>query len=77
MLTTKEQLAAKPKGMTAEKALTLIKRQMTLNGYRDRTLADYDRHFYHFIEVTGIKYLEQITVDTIYVWRQYESITFN
>jgi len=56
------------KGMSATKALSTIHRQMTLNGYRERTLKDYNVIFNHFLETTGTKYLEEITVDTIYKW---------
>lgn len=57
-----------PKGMTIEKALSTIQQQMKLNGYRERTLQDYNRIFNKFVEITGVQYLEEITVDTIYEW---------
>lgn len=60
-----EQIA---KGMLAEKALELVHRQMQLNGYRERTLNDYILIFNQFLESTGTKYLEEITVNTIYRW---------
>ncbi|MDQ0220143.1 hypothetical protein [Peribacillus cavernae] len=56
------------KGMSAEKALEMIQRQMKLNGYRERTLKDYDVIFNHFLQETNTEYLEDITVNTIYSW---------
>ena len=56
------------KGMTVEKGLSIIHEQMRLNGYRERTLNDYNLIFSKFIEITGVKYLDEITVDTIYTW---------
>ncbi|MGM9944760.1 MAG: site-specific integrase [Lysinibacillus sp.] len=56
------------KGMEVEKALSIIERQMRLNGYRERTLNDYNLIFNHFTEATGVKYLEEITVTKIYEW---------
>ncbi|WLF29194.1 phage integrase SAM-like domain-containing protein [Bacillus altitudinis] len=63
-----KQEEAISKGMSAEKALEMIHRQMTLNGYRERTLKDYDVIFNHFLQATNTKYLEAITVNTIYAW---------
>nr|WP_231885794.1 phage integrase SAM-like domain-containing protein [Sporosarcina psychrophila] len=57
-----------PKGMSVEKALFTIFQQMKLNGYRERTLNDYELIFNKFAEITGVQYLEEITVDTIYKW---------
>lgn len=56
------------KKMSAEKALSVIKRQMELNGYRERTLKDYDTIFNYFLKATGIEYLEDITTNSIYHW---------
>ncbi|WP_367281339.1 phage integrase SAM-like domain-containing protein [Planococcus shenhongbingii] len=41
---------------------------MRLNGYRERTLKDYNVIFRKFVETTGVEYLEEITVNTIYTW---------
>lgn len=59
---------ATPKGMTVEKALSIVHQQMKLNGYRERTLNDYNLIFSNFVKRTGVQYLEDITVDTIYKW---------
>ncbi|MEK5331871.1 tyrosine-type recombinase/integrase [Lysinibacillus sp. FSL W8-0992] len=63
-----KEVALEPKGMTTEKALENIARQMELNGYRERTLKDYKLIFNQFVEATGIKYVEEINVNTIYTW---------
>lgn len=41
---------------------------MELNGYRERTLNDYQLIFTQFAEAVKVQYLEEITVDTIYQW---------
>lgn len=56
------------KGMDAKKALEIVHRQMSLNGYRERTLNDYLRIFNHFLGASKVETLEEITVDTIYKW---------
>lgn len=56
------------KGMSFEKVLSTIVQQMKLNGYRERTLNNYNLIFNKFAEITGVQYLEEITVDTIYKW---------
>lgn len=54
--------------MTVEKGLSIIHEQMRLSGYRERTLNDYNLIFSKFVEITGVKYLDEITVDSIYTW---------
>lgn len=68
LLKPKSEADSIVKGMSAEKALSMISRQMKLNGYRERTLNDYNLIFNQFIQTTGIKNLEEITVNTIYQW---------
>ena len=51
ILKTKETA---PKGMTVEKALSMIRKQMKLNGYRERTLNDYNLIFNKFAEITDV-----------------------
>jgi len=43
-----KQKEATPKGMTAEKELSIVHQQMKLNGYRERTLNDYNLIFTNF-----------------------------
>ncbi|MET3658600.1 tyrosine-type recombinase/integrase [Sporosarcina psychrophila] len=63
-----EKSAPAPKGMSVEKALFTIQQQMKLNGYRERTLNDYNLIFIKFAEITEVQYLEEITVSSIYEW---------
>lgn len=42
--------------------------QMEVSGYRPRTIRDYDTILMNFSKSTGVTYLEEITVDTIYSW---------
>jgi len=46
---------------------------MQVSGYRPRTLKDYDTILHNFTKSTGITYLEEVTVDTIYSWLGGES----
>ncbi|WP_019414163.1 hypothetical protein [Paenisporosarcina sp. TG20] len=57
-----------PKEMTVEKALSIVHQQMKLNGYRERTLNDYNLIFNQFAEAVKIQYLEDINVNSIYKW---------
>lgn len=54
--------------ITIEKALGTVTRQMQVTGFRKRTISDYNLHMGKFQKVTGVKYLEDITTDTIYDW---------
>lgn len=49
-------------------ALGTIINQMQVSGYRPRTIKDYDTVLMNFSKSTGVTYLEEITVDTIYLW---------
>lgn len=63
-----KEVTPEPKGMNTENALEIVVRQMELNGYRERTLKDYKLIFNQFVELAGIKYVEEINVNTIYKW---------
>ncbi|WP_342510909.1 site-specific integrase [Sporosarcina sp. FSL K6-1522] len=74
-LTTKEFTASikGEKATTAHykpfsEALGTIINQMQVSGYRPRTIKDYDTVLMNFAKSTGILYLEEVTVDTIYSW---------
>lgn len=54
--------------LTIDKALTVVTRQMEISGMRQRTIADYSRYVNHFASKTNIKYLDEITDDSIYAW---------
>lgn len=42
--------------------------QMQVSGYRPRTLKDYDTVLSNFAKTIAVTYLEDITVETIYLW---------
>ncbi|MCM0624519.1 site-specific integrase [Lysinibacillus sp. OL1_EC] len=74
-LTTKELTASikGEKSTTARyklfsEAVGTIISQMEVSGYRPRTIKDYDTVLKNFSKSTGVTYLEEITVDTIYSW---------
>ncbi|MGB6779751.1 MAG: site-specific integrase [Planococcus citreus] len=54
--------------MTAEKAITVITKQMQVSGFRERTIKDYRLHWNHFLTVTKLVYLTDITTEVIYSW---------
>ncbi|MDA1808898.1 site-specific integrase [Bacillus sp. HSTU-bmb18] len=56
------------KGLTIKKALSTVIRQMRATGLRDRTISDYELHISHFMSVTGAEFLQELTVDHIYLW---------
>jgi len=72
-LTTKE-FTASVNGKKAthyklfSEALGTIINQMQVSGYRPRTMQDYDRLLNNFAKSTGITYLEEVTVNSIYSW---------
>lgn len=41
---------------------------MEVSGYRSRTIKDYNTVLMNFSKSTGVTYLEEIAVDTIYSW---------
>lgn len=75
ILTTKE-LTTSIKGektVTARykpfsEALVTIVNQMEVSGYRPRTIKDYNTVLLNFAKGTGVTYLEEITIETIYSW---------
>lgn len=74
-LTTKKLTASikEEKNVTARykpftEALGTIVNQMEVSGYRPRTIKDYNTVLLNFTKSTGVTYLEEITVDTIYSW---------
>lgn len=54
--------------ITIEKALTTITKQMQVSGFRERTMKDYNLHMKHLCKITSVRYLHEITSETIYVW---------
>nr|WP_229722259.1 site-specific integrase [Priestia taiwanensis] len=54
--------------MLIDEALDIVARQMTVSGYRSRTISDYILHVQHFQSVTNTKRIEDISAATIYRW---------
>ncbi|MEH6922664.1 site-specific integrase [Bacillus altitudinis] len=54
--------------MLISDALETITRQMKVSGNRSRTISDYVLHVEHFLSVTNVNYVSDITADTIYKW---------
>lgn len=74
-MTTKELTASikGEKSMAARyklfsEAVRTIISQMEVSGYRPRTIKDYDTVLKNFLKSTGVTYLEEIAVETIYSW---------
>jgi integrase/recombinase XerD len=55
-------------GMSVQQALTTVLKQMVTTGHRERTMTDYELHVSHFVKVTGVKHLADISADWIYEW---------
>lgn len=53
---------------TIDNALEIVIRQMIASGYRKRTTEDYRRIVGNYQKAQSLKYLSDITVDTIYNW---------
>lgn len=65
----KEKLIAVPSNsITITDALDTITRQMRVSGYRSRTISDYILHVEHFQSVTKVRYVAEISANTIYRW---------
>ncbi|KIL20593.1 MULTISPECIES: tyrosine-type recombinase/integrase [Bacillus] len=48
--------------------MNIIIQQMTVSGYRERTITDYISYMAHFRKATNVEYIEDITTDSIYLW---------
>ena len=55
-------------GMSIEKALTILNRQMKVSGLMERTIKDYNLYIKQFCLITGVIYLSDITLEKIYDW---------
>lgn len=58
----------KEAGKDLDKIMGIIIQQMKVSGYRERTISDYLSYMTQFRKATNVKYLEDITTDTIYLW---------
>lgn len=63
-----KDFVGKREELSIEKALTIITRQLSITGYRERTIKDYNLHVNHFSKITGIINLKDITIKSIYNW---------
>lgn len=55
-------------GMSIEKALTILNRQMKVSGLRERTIKDYNLYTKEFCLVTGATHLSDVSLEKIYDW---------
>ncbi|UTR05214.1 site-specific integrase [Alkalihalobacillus sp. LMS6] len=58
----------KQNGITVNQALMIIVRQMKASGKRPRTISDYETYVNQLINYTGIMYVADVGVNTIYEW---------
>lgn len=58
----------KTHGITIDQALQIIINQMEISGYRDRTISDYKYMVNRLKKDTGVVYLSDITIATLYNW---------
>lgn len=56
--------------ITVADALDAVLKQLETTGYRQRTLYDYNLHIRHFIKITEVNNLSEITIHHIYDWLQ-------
>ncbi|MBD7962534.1 tyrosine-type recombinase/integrase [Fictibacillus norfolkensis] len=59
---------SKKDGRDLDSVMEVIIQQMTVSGYRERTMTDYISYMAQFRKVTNVEYLEDITTDSIYLW---------
>ncbi|EIT85389.1 site-specific tyrosine recombinase XerD [Fictibacillus macauensis ZFHKF-1] len=55
-------------GRDLDSVMQIIIQQMTVSGYRERTMRDYVTYMEQFRKATNVEYLENITTDSIYLW---------
>ncbi len=58
----------KVNSMTIEKALEMITRQMTVSEFRICTISDYNLHMNHFRKISGAKYVDDMTTESVHEW---------
>ncbi|UOY94186.1 site-specific integrase [Ectobacillus sp. JY-23] len=63
-----ESFAKVSGSISVMEALDVVTRQMRVSGYRSRTISDYILHVEHFQSVTKVKYVADISANTIYLW---------
>lgn len=63
-----KQQPIKKQGRHLEHVMEILSQQMKVSGFRERTITDYNGYMKQFRDVTGVDFLEDITVDTMYLW---------
>lgn len=58
----------KKHGITIDQALQIVISQMEISGYRERTIKDYKYYVNRLKNETGVVYLSDITINTLYEW---------
>lgn len=53
---------------TVLKALEAVVKQMVATGLRPRTISDYELHVIHYVEITGVQAISEVTAATVYEW---------
>ena len=53
---------------TVLKALEIVITQMEATGLRERTISDYEMHVKHFVEITEIHALTDVSAEYVYEW---------
>jgi hypothetical protein len=64
---TVKQQPIKKQGRHIEHVMEILSQQMRVSGFRERTITDYNGYMIQFRSVTRVDFLEDITVDTIYL----------
>lgn len=64
----KKQDEKKKHGITIDQALQIVISQMEISGYRERTIKDYRYYVNRLKNETGVVYLSDITINTLYDW---------
>lgn len=55
-------------GISILQALDIVIKQMEASGMRTRTITDYETHVKHFVKITEIEALADVSSDSIYLW---------
>lgn len=53
---------------TVLKALDAVVKQMEATGLRERTISDYTMHVKHYVEITGVRAITDVSAATVYEW---------
>jgi integrase/recombinase XerD len=53
---------------TINKALEAVVKQMEATGLRERTISDYEMHVKHYVEITGVQAITDVSAASVYEW---------